>query len=178
MSDQLFETPRTVAHQAPLSMGFSRQEYWSGLPFHSPGSLPDPGIEPMSPALQADSLPLSQGGSPDGPHPLGWLLSKQRENDKCWPVVKMWRNQNLCAMLVGVHSINVHVQTLWETVCWFLTKLNLELPYDPAIQLLDIYPKDLKTDLNRYLYTHVHSSFIHNNQKGVNKPSVYRQMNG
>ena len=60
----------------------------------------------MSPALQADSLPLSQGeGSPDGPHPLGWLLPKQRENDKCWPVVKMWRNQNLYAMLVGMHSI-------------------------------------------------------------------------
>ena len=46
----------TVAHQAPLSMGFSRQEYWSGLPFPSPGYLPDPGIEPRSPTLQADSL--------------------------------------------------------------------------------------------------------------------------
>ena len=50
-------TPWTVAHQAPLSMGFSRQEYWSGLPFPSPGDLPDPGIESWSPALQADSLP-------------------------------------------------------------------------------------------------------------------------
>ena len=48
---QLFVTPWTVAHQAPLSMGFSRQEYWSGLPFPSPGDLPDPGIEPASPAL-------------------------------------------------------------------------------------------------------------------------------
>ena len=48
---QLFATPRTVAYQAPLSMGFSRQEYWSGLPFPSPGDLPDPGIEPGSPAL-------------------------------------------------------------------------------------------------------------------------------
>ena len=47
----------TVACQAPLSMGFSRQEYWSGLPFPSPGHLPDPGIEPGSPALQADDLP-------------------------------------------------------------------------------------------------------------------------
>ena len=50
-------TPWTVACQAPLSMGFSRQEYWRGLPFHSPGGLPNPGIEPGSPALQADSLP-------------------------------------------------------------------------------------------------------------------------
>ena len=53
---QLFATPWTIAHQAPLSMGFSRQEYWSGLPFPSPGDLPDPGIEPRSPALQADTL--------------------------------------------------------------------------------------------------------------------------
>ena len=46
----------TVAHQAPLSLEFSRQEYWSGLPFPSPGDLPDPGIEPRSPALQVGSL--------------------------------------------------------------------------------------------------------------------------
>ena len=51
------ETPWTVACQAPLSMGFSRQEYGSGLPFPSPRDLPDPGIEHGSPALQADSLP-------------------------------------------------------------------------------------------------------------------------
>ena len=53
---RLFATPWTVAHQAPPSMGFSRQEYWSGLPFPSPGDLPNPGIEPRSPALQADAL--------------------------------------------------------------------------------------------------------------------------
>ena len=53
---RFFATPWTVAHQAPLSMGFSRQEYWSGLPFPSSGDLPYPGIEPRSPALQADTL--------------------------------------------------------------------------------------------------------------------------
>ena len=53
---RLFATLWTVAHHAPLSMGFSRQEYWSGLLFPSPGDLPDPGIEPGSPALQADAL--------------------------------------------------------------------------------------------------------------------------
>ena len=53
---QLFATPWTVAHQAPPSTGFSRQEYWSGLPFPSPGDLPDSGIEPRSPALQAEAL--------------------------------------------------------------------------------------------------------------------------
>ena len=51
-----------IAHQAPLPMGFSRQEYWSGLPFPSPGDLPDPGIEPTSLALQADSLPSEPPG--------------------------------------------------------------------------------------------------------------------
>ena len=56
-SVQLLATPWTVAYQAPLSMGFSRQEYWSGLPFSSPEDLPDPGIEPKSPTLQAGSLP-------------------------------------------------------------------------------------------------------------------------
>ena len=53
---RLLDTPWTVAYQAPLSMGFSRPEYWSGLPFPSPGDLPDPRIEPRFPAFQADSL--------------------------------------------------------------------------------------------------------------------------
>ena len=51
-----FATPWTVAYQASPSMGFSRQEYWTGLPFPSPGDLPDPGIEPGSPVLEADAL--------------------------------------------------------------------------------------------------------------------------
>ena len=59
----LFATPRTVAYQATLSIGFSRQECWSGLPFPSPGDLPNPGIEPRSPALQADVLPSEPPGN-------------------------------------------------------------------------------------------------------------------
>ena len=55
-------TPWTVARKVPLSMGFSRQEYWSGLPFPSLGDLPDPGIKAISPALQADSLLTELGG--------------------------------------------------------------------------------------------------------------------
>ena len=58
----LFVTPWTVAHQAPLSMEFSRQEYWSRQPFPSPADLPNPGIEAGSPALQADSLPSEPPG--------------------------------------------------------------------------------------------------------------------
>ena len=57
-------TPWTVAHQAPLPMEFSRQEYWSGLPFSSPGDLPNPGIKPASPALQADSFTVEPAGKP------------------------------------------------------------------------------------------------------------------
>ena len=59
-------TQRTVARQAPLSMDFSRQEYWSGLSFPSPGDLPDPRIEPQSPALKVDSLPSEPPGKPNG----------------------------------------------------------------------------------------------------------------
>ena len=60
---QSLATPWTAAYQALPSMGFSRQEYWSGLPFPSPGDLPNPGIEPMSPTLQADFLPAEPQGS-------------------------------------------------------------------------------------------------------------------
>ena len=63
-----FVTSRTVARRAPLSMRFPMQEYWSGLPFPSPGDLPDSGIEPMAPELQADSLP------PEPPGKLASLL--------------------------------------------------------------------------------------------------------
>ena len=61
---QLLATPWTVARQAPLSMGFSRQESWSGLPFPSPGDLPDPGIKPRSPAFQAAALTSEPPGKP------------------------------------------------------------------------------------------------------------------
>ena len=61
---QLFATPWTVAHQSALSTEFSRQEYWSGLPFPSPGALPNPRIEPRSPALWVNSLPAESEGKP------------------------------------------------------------------------------------------------------------------
>ena len=61
---QLFVTPWTAARQAPLSMGFPRQENWSGLPFPSPGDRPNPGIEPGSPALQTNPLPFEPPGKP------------------------------------------------------------------------------------------------------------------
>ena len=67
VASQLFMTPRTVVHQAPLSMGFSRQEYWSGLPFPPPAGLPNPGTEPTSPAspaLAGGVFTLNYLGSP------------------------------------------------------------------------------------------------------------------
>ena len=83
----LFDTLWTVAHQAPLSMGFSRQGYWRGLPFSPPGVLPDPRIQPtspVSPALLADSLPLSHIR-------LGWNERKKVKLLSCvWFFVTPW----------------------------------------------------------------------------------------
>ena len=62
---RLCNSMETVAYQTPLSTAFSRQEYWSGLPFPSPGDLPDPGIEPSSPALQANASPSEPLGKPN-----------------------------------------------------------------------------------------------------------------
>ena len=73
----------TVAHQAPLPMGFLRQENWSGLPFPSPGNLSHPEIEPVSPAL-ADSLPLSQQGSPKSDKDLLKGLKDILKNKAMW----------------------------------------------------------------------------------------------
>ena len=75
---QLLATPWTVAHQAPPSMEFSRQEYWSGLPFPSPGDLPNPGNKPRSPALQADTLPSELPGKPI--HYAYFTTIKPRQN--------------------------------------------------------------------------------------------------
>ena len=61
---RLFATPWTAGYQASRSMGFSRQEYWSGVPFPSPGDLPHPGIDPRAPALQADALPSEEPEKP------------------------------------------------------------------------------------------------------------------
>ena len=73
---RLFVTPWTVACQAPMSTGYSRQEYWCGLPFPSPGDLPNPGIEPRSPALQADSLLFEPPGQTHHTHIINLLNTK------------------------------------------------------------------------------------------------------
>ena len=78
----LFATPWTVAHQAPPSMGFSRQEYWSGLPFPSPGDLPNPGIEPGSPALQTDAFTV-------------WATREAKESEICSVMSNSLRHHGL-----------------------------------------------------------------------------------
>ena len=89
---RLFATPWTIAHQGPLSMGFSRQEHWSGLPFPSPGDPPNPEIEPRSPSLQADTL--SHQGSPylHGP---GVIIRSLEEDLLPW-----WKTSSLVAQMV------------------------------------------------------------------------------
>ena len=80
---RLFATPWTVTYQAPPSMGFSRQEYWSGLPFPSPGDLPDPGIEPGSPTLQADPLTSEPPGK--APNYLYWVWQSEESEPRVEP---------------------------------------------------------------------------------------------
>ena len=98
---QLFATPWIVGHQAPPSMWFPRQEYWSGLPFPSPGDLPDPGIEPESPTLQADALTYEPPGKPS----RNEVVSK---------------NQNWTLNSWGLHSSGgdkqIVLKSLWK--CW------------------------------------------------------------
>ena len=81
----LFATPWTVAYQAPPSMGFSRQEYWSGLPLPSPGDLPDPRIKPRSPTFQADALTSEPPGKPE----ILLLIKGAREQTR-WALRPLW----------------------------------------------------------------------------------------
>ena len=95
---QFLAAPWTVACQDPLSMGFSRQEYWSGLPFPSPGVLPDPGIEPRSPALQADSLPTELWGKPH----CGLIYPKShKQGQRCSWDPDLFMLMGDCATLKG-----------------------------------------------------------------------------
>ena len=85
---QLFATPWTVAYEASPSTECSRQEYWSGLPFPSPGYLPNPEIEPESPALQADVLPSEPPGKPGTGNPLQYpRLENSMDREAWWATV-------------------------------------------------------------------------------------------
>ena len=119
----------TGVHQAPLSIEFSRQEYWNGLLFPSPGDLPNPGIEPRSSVLQADRF-FTVWATREVP-PVRMAIIKRSTDKKCrrgcgekGTLLHCWWESKL-------------VQPLWKTVWKFLTKLKIELLYDPAIPFLD-----------------------------------------
>ena len=121
---RLFMTPRTVACQAPLSMELSRQEYWSGLPCLSPGELPDPGIEPMSLALQADPL-LSE---PPGPSSWSCRVEITPMSHFCTFLAAWFPTPSLkpgiTSALAGRHQPKLHHQAPSATLegfsssCW------------------------------------------------------------
>ena len=99
---QLFVTPWTVAHQAPLSMGFSRREYQSGLPCLPPADLSSPGIRPWSPALQAYSLPSDPQRKP--------IFKQGQNNAFLW----LWRKSN--SSCYGVDSYEKHLPSTWNII--------------------------------------------------------------
>ena len=117
----LFANLWTVAHQAPLSMGFSRQEHWSGLSCPPPGDLPKPGIRPLSPALAASSLPLA---------PPGNSLKSIQPSSKHWTLWFWPRLQLSChhgCKLHPTHSVNQdHIHAL------FLCRADLHPGYTPS----------------------------------------------
>ena len=130
---QLIAIPWTVACQVPLSMGFSRQEYWSGLPFPSLGDLPNPGIEPWSPALQADALPS------EPPTPRA-----------CVGLVIVVVQSLSCVQLFATTWIAACLTSLSFTISWSLLKLmstELVMPSDhlilccPLLFLPSIFPR-------------------------------------
>ena len=148
---QLFATPWTLAHQAPSSMVFSRQEYWSGLPFPSPRDLPNPGIKPQSPALQADALPAEPPG-------IQWMLA-------IWSLVPLpflnpaWLSRS-SQLKPGLENFEHYFASMWECNCavvWtffgtaFLWDLNENWPF-PVLWPLLSFP-----NLLAYWVQHFHS---------------------
>ena len=110
-----FAIPLTVACQTLPSMGFSRQEYWSGLPFPSPGDLPDQGIKPMSPALQADSLPSE---------PPGKLIGLRRRNI-------LFSLGSMKEIIVLLGRINIYLVPImcYSFYMWYSANIHSEVSY-------------------------------------------------
>ena len=117
---RLFATPWTVAHQAPLSVEFSRQEYWSGFPFPSPRNLPDPGIEPGLPELQVDSLPSEPPG-------IGCLVPKRISRNSYFPPTVL-RDLILCNPMYrslpgsSVHELLQARMLEWIPIAFFFER--------------------------------------------------------
>ena len=124
---RLFSTPWTVAHQAPPFMGFSRQEYWSGLPFPSPGDLPDPGIESRSPALQADTLT----SEPPGKHLNIALILKNKVITICKCYGSIWISYKFYVIIENkIHGITSDI----FVIVFALLKVNFHWIKDKLFQ--------------------------------------------
>ena len=119
---QLFVAPWTAACQVPLPMEFSRHEYWSGLPFPSPKDLPDPGIKPVSPALEEDSLPLVPPGKP-WPCTIYIYIPLEAQNSTSWVTIPSWR-------------VWVDMSILYRAVGWSKKFAPKRLSTDTLISLL------------------------------------------
>ena len=109
---RLFVIPWTAAHQAPPSMELSRQEYWSGLPFPSPGDLPNLGIKPRSPALQADALPFEPLGNPTGYKVMLKILQAR---------LQQYVNRELPDVQVGFRK-GRRIRVQIANICWIIEK--------------------------------------------------------
>ena len=138
----LFATPWTVDYQASLSMGFSRQEYWSGLPFPPPGDLPNTGNDPASPVppalahWQADSLPLSHQGSP-----LPLEIESQMAGSSGWNYwwfVNLWLNDIWCQIITELSTLP---RLSW--LIWFFFLGFCLLSFFPCFILPFIPPSSL-----------------------------------
>ena len=148
---RLFETLWAVAYQAPLSMGFSRQEYWSGMPFPSPRDLPDPGIEPRSPTLQADALPSEPPGKPNflEIHPSCRLC--QEPSCYCWVVFHLMAAEQLFSknckqMLYRLSHQGSHSYTVWfNTQLGLILHTSLWFLYILTAFVLNYLPRDVWT---------------------------------
>ena len=144
---RLFATPWTEAHQAPPSMGFSRQGYWSGLPFPSPGDLPNPGIEPRSPALQADALTSAPPGKPmaESEEELKSLLMKVKEESE--KVGLKLNIQKTKIMTPGpITSWEIDGETVADFIFWAPKSLQM---VTAAMKLKDAYSLEKRYDQHR-----------------------------
>ena len=124
---RLFVTPWTVACQAPLSMGLSKQEYWSGLPFPPPGNLPHPGIKPRSPALQADSLLSEPPGKPQKEYGIRRMVGSL-QSIWSWDYVcgQKWGCNGLHGLYPMIYMLKpcLHCDSIWRWGLWEVTSVR------------------------------------------------------
>ena len=178
---RLFATPWTVAYQAPRSMGFSRQEYWSGVPFPSPGDLPNPGIEPGSPVLQTDALPSEPLGKP-------WEFSSVQSLRRVRLFATPWTVAHQAPLSMGfsrqehwsglpftspgdLPNPGFKPASLTSNLHWQTGSLPLSDTWE-ALRMAILEKRTLgKRDINKLnMYVHFHPKPVHTSKTGDNWP--------